>query len=181
MAIDLEERRKWDLTRLNSGEYAALRSAAGSAELNVPARRAFYKVDHLGQRGEEQRFYALCMSCLWRPTDEYSELPMQECLKYLCRVKADGQWTIHEGMARRVDALLETPSRDKNYFLGKLLNLVKLIKSDVRYRHKPDFEALAEDLQKWDCENRKVQRKWLRTIYQQIEDEKDGEETSHVD
>ena len=165
MVNGLEKERVWDLEKLTNGEYAALRRAAGSVEMDVAAWRAFYKVDHLGDTGANERFTALCMSCLWWPTDENEILPMEKCLRNLCWETVNGKYSLREGFARRVDALLETRWSQDGYFQGKLLNLVKIIRSDDR-RFKPDFELLADDLRKWNYDSRTVQRRWLRTIYQ---------------
>lgn len=172
---------RWDLSRLTTGEYAALRRAAGTTDFDVAAWRAYYKVD-VPRKDEDERFTALCMSCLWRIEDEVTVLPMEECLRHVCWENMDGKSELRESMARRVEALLETRYSNDGYFQGKLLSLVKIIRSDGR-RFKPDFEKLADDLRWWNNENRSVQRKWLRTIYHKIDenDENDGteEDTNH--
>ena len=177
MVSGLEER-KWDLEKLTSGEYAALRRAAGSVEMDVAAWRAFYKVDHQGDAGANERFTALCMSCLWRLTDDVTPLSIEECLRNLCWETVDGKYSLREGMAKRVDALLETRWSQDGYFQGKLLNLVKIIRTDGRY--KPKFEQLADDLRKWNYESRTVQRRWLCKIYQNLsEEDATKEENEH--
>ena len=169
MVSGLEEKQKWDLDRLTNGEYAALRRAAGSGEFDAAAWRAFYKVDFLGEKGEDERFTALCMSCLWRRTDVPTVLPMEECLRNLCLQKGDDG----KSFAKRIDALLETGWSRDGYFQGKLLNLVKIIRSDGRF--KPDFEKLADDLCKWNYDSRSVQRHWLSVIYQNRNDANEEE------
>lgn len=173
MVIAVEE--KWDLDRMSNGEYAALRHAAGSVEFDAAAWRAFYKVDFLGEKGANERFTSLCMSCLWRKTDHPIILSMEECLRRICLEKGeDGN-----SFARRVDALLETRCSWDGYFQGKLLNLVKIIRSDGRF--KPDFEKLADDLCKWNYDSRSVQRRWLNTIYQNVKNTNETEEETEND
>ena len=171
----MEEKQKWDLNRLTNGEYAALRRAAGSDEFDAAAWRAFYKVDFQGEKGANERFAALCMSCLWRRTDSVTVLPMEECLRNLYLDKGESG----KSFAGRVDALLETRWSPDGYFQGKLLNLVKIIRSDGRF--KPDFEKLADDLRKWNYDSRAVQRRWVNVIYQSRKDTDENKEENEND
>lgn len=167
---------RWNLERLTSGEEAALRRAAGSGEFDAAAWRAFYRVDGGDEKGADERFAALCMSCLWRRTDEVTVKPMEECLRLLCWEDTNGEHTLKNGMAKRVDVLLDTNCSADGFFQGKLLNLVKMIRADGRY--KPDFEQLAEDMRHWNSPDRWVQRRWLRTIYRndKSDEQTEGEE-----
>lgn len=165
---------EWDLSRLTTGERCALRQAAGTLAFNVKARRAFYKVDFLRENyWEDKRYAALCMACLWREEEApIPILPMEECLRQMYMTE-DGP---NEALAKRVDALLELHWDGTDYLPGKLLRLVKMMRAKGEYE--PDFEALAVDFKYWDSENRSVQRRWLRTIYQTEQktesDEQDG-------
>lgn len=152
----------WQLERLNKGERTALKRAAGTLALNASAMRAFYKADTCRDaRWEEQRYAAMCMACLWNEQENPPELSMQECLARMCW---DDNNELQEAMAKRVEALLETRwSKEDDYLIGKLLNLVRMMKAKGDFR--PDFEKLARDLWNWNGEDRRVQREWLKTIY----------------
>ena len=150
----------WQLDRLSVGERAALKRAAGTLAFDAPALRAFYKADNChDQHWEKQRYTAMCMACLWREQDMTPQLKMEDCLRRMC-------WKDNElqnAMARRVEAILEMRWGDDDYLIGKLLNLVRMMKANGEFR--PDFQELAKDLKHWNYEGQKVQRKWLRTIY----------------
>lgn len=172
----------WRLDRLDTGERTALKRAAGTLALNATALRAFYKADVCRESGwEEQRYAAMCMACLWNEQENPPVLPMQECLARMCWVDNE----LQEAMARRVEALLETRwSKEDDFLIGKLLNLVRMMKSKGEYR--PDFEKLAMDLRRWNNENRYVQREWLRMIYRNgfaakadAADQSEKEENNH--
>lgn len=172
----------WRLDRLDTGERTALKRAAGTLALNAPALRAFYKADVCREAGwEEQRYAAMCMACLWNEQENPPVLSMQECLARMCW--DDGE--LQEAMARRVEALLETRwSKEDDFLIGKLLNLVRMMKSKGEYR--PDFEKLALALRGWNNENQYVQREWLRTIYRnglatkaEADDQNKEEENDH--
>ena len=153
---------KWDLTRLDNGELSILRRSAGQAlpESDIAAMRAFYRAcGYCDPKKEKYWFPAVCMDALWRSTDSFEEKKMEECLQRLFVTEADTS----DSIKHRADMLLETAWDDQGFLLGKLLNLVKIIKS--RTQLKPDFQALADDLQKWNAPRQSVQRKWLRTMY----------------
>ena len=67
-------------------------------------------------------------------------------------------------MPKRVEAALGTSWTADGFLLGKIASLVRLIRSD-RANIKPDFSLLAEDLWRWNRENRVVQKKWLDALY----------------
>lgn len=166
----------WQLERLTTGEQTSLKRSAGTLELNVAALRAFYKADTCREKSwEEQRYAAMCMECLWAPEDETSPLPMEECLKRMC-------WednTLNEALSHRIDAMLETPWGEDGFLLGKMLNLVRMIRG--RGGMKPDFEQLAKDLRYWNGTKRLVQRRWLKTIYRNQESGQDIQLTQEQD
>ena len=150
----------WQLARLTTGERTALKRAAGTLGFDASARRAFYRADICGEASwEDQRYAAMCMACLWNEQDGPTILPMEVCLKNMCWVNAE----LQEGFARKVDALLETRWERDDYLIGKILNVVRMMRQKGEFR--PDFEKLAKDLRYWNSENRSVQRTWLRTIY----------------
>ena len=163
---------KWDLNRLDNGELSALRRAAGASGADIPALRAFYKAcGYCDPRVEKYWFPALCMDALWRPADAPAVRSMEECLRAML---ADGSDTT-KSLQHRVEMLLETPWNDDGFLLGKLLNLVKILKS--RTNLKPDFQALADDLRRWNYTEQPVQRRWLRTLYNTKMEEDAKEET----
>lgn len=164
---------KWDLSRLDNGELSALRRSAGMSisKASMTALRAFYKAcGYCDPRFEEAWFPAVCMEALWRYGDGITVRCMEECLRYL--KKADEKTT--QSLQHRIDMLLETPRDMNGYLLGKLLNLVKIIKSKTNL--KPDFQVLAKDIYHWNDENRRVQRRWLSTLYNNKPEENDEEE-----
>ena len=163
----------WDLSRLDTGERSALKRAAGMnmSEASIAAQRAFYKAcGYCDSWQEEFMFPTMCMDALWRSTDEPTVKPMEECLRDL--MAKDQETT--ESIQHRVDALLETPWDDGGFLAGKLLNLVKILKSKTNL--KPDFQKLAEDLNRWNHPQRYVQRSWLRTLYNLKKENANGEE-----
>ena len=165
----------WDLARLNAGELSVLRRAAGVDvdHASKPALRAFYKACGYCDAWQEKfMFPAMCMDALWRSTDEPTVKPMEECLRDF-RAKLEEEKKSTESMEHRIDALLETPWEDDGFLIGKLLNLVKILKSKTNL--KPDFHRLAEDLNRWNGEKRHVQRKWLKVLYN-VKSEKTNEE-----
>ena len=168
---------KWDLSRLDTGELSALRHSAGATVENasMDALRAFYKAcGYCDPKKEEYWFSAMCMETLWRDTENVKIKSMAECLRSLIAQDANAT----ESMQHRVDMLLETPWDRDGFLLGKLLNQVKLLKSKTDL--KPDFQALADDLQKWNHPSHWVQRGWLRTLYN-VKTTTDEEETKNVD
>ncbi len=163
---------KWDLGRLDNGDLSALRRSAGAtaSKASMAALRAFYRAcGYCDPRREEAWFPAMCMDALWRDEAGITVKRMEECLRHL---KAADEKTT-QSLQHRIDMLLETPRDDSGYLLGKLLNLVKILKSKTNL--KPDFQLLADDLYRWNDENRKVQRRWLSTLYNIKPEENDEE------
>lgn len=168
---------KWDLGRLNAGELSALRRAAGTAasKANMTALRAFYAAcGYCDPWKEAYWFPAMCMDALWRDTEAMVVKPMDECLRGL--LTGDSNTTA--SLKRRIDMLLETPWNEDGFLIGKMLNLVKILKSKTNL--KPDFQLLADDLMRWNDEGRKIQRRWLKTLYN-VKPMDDEEETQNVD
>lgn len=168
----------WDLARLDAGELSVLRKAAGTvfSQADVSAIRVFYKAcGHCYAWQEEYMFPAMCMDALWRMTDDPTVKPFAEGL----RIMTSKDQNTTASIKHRIDSLLETPWDDNGFMLGKLLNLVRLLKSNTGL--KPDFQALANDLNGWNHPKRYVQRNWLRTIYNSIEDNVNEEDKTNVD
>lgn len=151
---------KWDLSRLGAGERVALRRAAGSLEFNAAAWRAFYiACPNCKKRDEEFWFAAMCMECLWREEDKPDVRPMEECLQ---RYRKEDE-SVTDSMKHRMEVLLDMPWANDDFLLGKLYAVVRILKDKTNY--KPDFHKLADDLRRWNYEDRAVQRRWLRTIF----------------
>lgn len=166
----------WDLERLNTGERTALKRAAGSLAFNVAARRAFYKADVSREESwEDMRYAAMCMACLWSQQDQTPVLKMEECLKRMCWEKR----ALNDAMAHRVDNLLETAWGDDDYLIGKVMNVVRMMRAGGGFR--PDFEALAWDFRRWNHDSRTVQRKWLKAIYNDGDNDRDNKEADSHD
>ena len=152
--------KKWDISRLSSGERSALKRCAGvMMGSDMKAAEAFYHAaGYCEEYQEKVWFAALCMECLWRPEDMPRVRPVEEMLKDWYQ---DSETT--ESTKRRIVALLDTPWGDDGFMLGKLCALVRTMKAkDASVR--PDFEKLADDLRYWNSSERFVQRRWLRVI-----------------
>lgn len=169
---------KWNLTRLDAGELSALRRSAGKmvGDAGMDALRAFYRAcGYCDTKREVYWFPAMCMDALWRDTEGIQEKSMEECLRSMM---AEDENTT-ESLRHRIDTLLETPWNQDGFLLGKLLNLVKILKSKTNL--KPDFQSLADDLRQWNHERRFVQRKWLRTLYNVKTNDRDEEVAENAD
>lgn len=165
---------KWDLTRLDNGDLSALRRAAGAPGMDLTALRAFYKAcGYCNPQVERYWFPMLCMDALWRTTDHPEIKPMEECLRTLLAGKDD----MSESLKHRVDMLLETPWSEDGFLLGKLLNMVKIIRSKTNL--KPDFQNLADDIRRWNDSGQSVQRRWVRTVYNVKPEVDEKEEKEH--
>ena len=168
---------QWDLERLDPGELSALRRSAGAGvnRASMAALRAFYKACGYCEPWQEQYWFpAVCMDALWRNTDGITVLPMQECMRRLLSMDAGTT----ESMQHRMDMLLDTTWSDDEYLIGKMLNLVKIVKSKTQL--KPDFQMLARDFQNWNRPSRSVQREWLRTLYNVKTTKSDEEEAENA-
>ena len=168
--------RKWDLGRLDNGDLSALRRAAGRTDVDMSALRAFYKAcGYCDPQLEAYWFPSVCMDALWRETDTPEIKPMEECVKHLLIQNPDTTGSLRH----RIDMLLETPRSEDGFLLGKLYNLIRIIKS--RTNMKPDFQRLAEDLRRWNYPEHTVQRRWLRTIYNTTTMNETEEDNNHAD
>ncbi|MEG0766327.1 MAG: type I-E CRISPR-associated protein Cse2/CasB [Clostridia bacterium] len=155
---------------LTNGDRAALKRCVGKTlnDADGTALTAFYKARPCGMPvwQENRAFAALCMDSLWRAEQRPIALPMEECLKRL-----EGS----DSFQRRVCALLDTRWSDEDgYLLVKIARLVRMIRhADMPMM--PQIEQLFADLLYWNAENRTVQKRWARTLYNQIK-----EDSSHA-
>lgn len=142
---------------LSTADRAALRRAAGVWPVETGAYAAALRC--LRMPPSDYEYAALCMECLWRADDQPQTMPMEECLALMSnRQGASGS------LPKRVEAALGTSWTADGFLLGKIASLVRLIRSD-RANIKLDFSLLAEDLWRWNRENRVVQKKWLDALY----------------
>lgn len=168
---------KWDMSRLDNGSLSALRRAAGTTGTDIAALRAFYKAcGYCDPRLEKYWYPAACMDALWRSTDVAEVKPMEECLRELM---AGGDTDATASLQHRIDMLLETSGFDDGFLLGKLYALVRLVKNKTTL--KPDFQKLADDLRRWNHPEHRVQRRWLRTLYNINAQEKNEEAEGNAD
>lgn len=167
---------KWELSRLPQGDLSALRRAAGTTGEDLAALRAFYRAcGYCDPKIEVYWFPAMCMDALWRDTETPEIKTMEECLRLLLIQNPDTT----ESLRHRIDMLLETRQSGDGFLLGKLFNLVQILKS--RTNLKPDFQRLADDLRRWNYPEQPVQRRWLRTIYNTMPKEETKEDHPHAD
>ena len=169
---------KWDLAKLDAGERSALRRSAGKMVegAGMDALRAFYKAcGYCDPKREAYWFPAMCMDALWRDTDVVKVKSMAECLRAM--IAQDASATA--SMQHRIDMLLETPWDRDGFLLGKMVNQVKLLKSKTDL--KPDFQMLADDLRRWNDAGHRVQREWLRILYNAKPITTDEEDANNAD
>lgn len=165
---------KWDLSRLSAGERSALKRNAGMMmnAAGADAIEGFYRAltSRVSQYEENAWFAAICMQCLWREEDHPQVLPFPEMLRAIYQ-NPDAT----ESSRKKCTGFLDISWSNDGFLLGKICNLVRLMRSG-NASVIPDFEALAEDLTKWNHPDRYIQRKWLRTICSYNQDNVEKEE-----
>lgn len=165
--------RKWNASRLSAGDRSVLRRCAGRMMGDdMRAMEAFYRAAGTAQMADEEAcFAALCMECLWREDDEPRRMPLEEILR-----DAYQSSDTTDSMKHRMTAYLDTPWSGDGFLLGKLCAIVRMLRAK-NAGVMPDFERLADDLQHWNSPDRRVQKRWIRTICQSIDGEtKDNQE-----
>lgn len=174
--------KKWDVGRLDSGGVSALRRCAGVMMGNsVQALEAFYRAASYVPRTQEQEgqwFACLCMECLWKSDTAPAVFPFEELLRRLYQNSETS-----ESIKHRVIALLDVPWSRDGYLLGKLSNFARMLRAREG-SVMPDFEALADDLARWNHPDHIVQRRWIRTICGSVKEEtqdQESEEETHAD
>ncbi len=154
--------KKWDIEKLDSGGRSSLKREAGVMMGNdYQALEAFYRAVSYVPRSREQEsqwFACICMQCLWKADDHPRVLRIEELLGKLYHNPETS-----ESIKHRVIALMDVPWSGDGYLLGKLTNLVRMMRGKDSMVM-PDFEALADDLAAWNHPDRYVQRRWIRTI-----------------
>lgn len=156
-----------ELDKLSTGERTALKRSAGTmlAEADGRAIAAFYRCLPYGvNRQEDCWFAAACFHCLWKP-DNRPQVKIEEALRVL--VKSDDADS--KGIDNRVAALLDSSWAEDGYLLTKLNRMIRMLKQKD---YCIDCGALLDDLQRWNSDYQTVQRKWVRTMYQKVENTK---------
>ena len=171
---------KWDLSRLSAGERSALKRNAG-VMLNAAGADAiegFYRAlaGRVSPYAEKAWFASLCMQCLWREEEHPQVRPFPEMLRAIYQ-NPDAT----ESSRKKCVNYLDIPWDNDGFLLGKICNLVRGMRNDSAAVI-PDFEELADDLARWNHPDRYVQRKWLRTICLNVNNqENEEEEKENVD
>ena len=153
---------KWDLSRLSAGERSALKRNAGVMmnDAGADAIEGFYRslTAKCSTYSEKAWFAAVCMQCLWREEDHPKIIPFPEMLR---RIYQNPEAT--ESSRKKCTAFMDLSWDEDGFLLGKICSLVRIMRagdSSVM----PDFEALAEDLSRWNYPDRYIQRRWLSII-----------------
>ena len=153
---------KWDAGRLDRGARSMLKRNAGCMMgSNLHALEAFYSALTIRPRNreqEEQWFACLCMECLWKAENGPRRVRMEELLRRMYQSSESS-----ESIKHRIIALMDEPWNEDGYLLGKLCNFARILNArDGTVM--PDFEALADDLNRWNFPEKNIQRRWIRTI-----------------
>lgn len=153
---------KWDLARLTTGERSALKRNAGvmMSSASMQAIEAFYRATTVqcSSFAEKAWFAALCLQCLWRPEDNPQIKPFPEILRTMYQ-NPDAT----DSLRKRCVNFMDLSWSDDGFLLGKLSNLTRKMRSETA-SIMPDFEALADDLSRWNQAEHYVQRRWLTII-----------------
>lgn len=168
---------KWDLSRLSSGERSALKRCAGvMMGSSMQAQQAFYHAltGHCARSNESAWFACMCMECLWHVEEHPARRPLEDMLG---RIYRDPDAT--ESTRKRCTAFMDLNWGDDGFLLGKLCSLVRKMRADDG-SVMPDFEALADDLCRWNHTDHNIQRRWMRVICLPKNDENE-EETHDAD
>ena len=171
---------KWDLSRLSAGERSALKRNAGIMmnAAGADAIEGFYRAltGKCSVYSERAWFAAVCMQCLWREEDHPRIVSFPEMLRAIYQ---NPEAT--ESSRKRCTAFMDVSWDDDGFLLGKICSLVRIMRAG-NASVIPDFEALAEDLSRWNNPDRYVQRNWLSIICRNEYGQKENkEEEKNVD
>ena len=149
------------LNELNTGDRAILRRSAGEMLERADGRaiRVFYHCQPFGvPKSQEATWFAIaCLRCLWG-AGENGKRTLPEMI---CELLKQGQMS--KSAEHRVNVLLDTPWDSDGYMLGKLHQLITLVKAKVG-EETPDFVRLHHDLLRWNWSSREVQLDWARAL-----------------
>lgn len=143
----------------DKGEQAVLRRNAGTM-LEYADTKAyitfyhFYQLTSTSLEKEEQYFCAACLQCLWKPEELEKAIPIAAAGK---NMEENSKKTFEKRMAD----LLDVQWDKDGYFISKLYRLCRLIKSKGLV---VDCEVLLQDLQYWNCDDHRIQRKWAHIL-----------------
>lgn len=170
---------KWDLARLSAGERSALKRNAGIMmnAAGADAIEGFYRAVTVkaNQYEESSWFAALCMQCLWREEDHPRVCSFPELLRAIYQ---NPEAT--ESSRKKCTSFLDISWAEDGFLLGKICSLVRGMRSG-NAALMPDFDELADDLTKWNRPDRYIQRKWLRIICGNNQNQDNKEEKENVD
>lgn len=153
------------LEHLSTGERASLKWEAGKRlpEASGSALAAFYRTlpEGIGVSLEGKFFAVACLNCLWKSAQlSGAKRPYETCLK---QIRAKG----YESFDKRVNALLDCYwDDDDGYLQAKLCRVTKQMRQQELL---PDFRRLLLDLIGWNAPERRVQRRWARVYYGELE------------
>lgn len=152
----------------DNGFRASLKWNAGLrlCDADGQAVAAFYRIYGGGlvsETKEDRCFFAVCVSCLWKPEDWKREVPLAEGARRLLDPES------RETFEKRLRALLDLPWDEDGYLAGKLCRLLKFCQAKGMV---VNGRELLKDLLSWNEEDRRTQRKWAREFYR-MEREKD--------
>ena len=166
--------RKWDLSRLSPGERSALKRSAGIMidDAGMQAVEAFYRAMTVpcAPYAEKAWFGAMCMQCMWREEDHPQVKPFPEILQSMYS-NPDAT----DSMRKRCTGYMDIFWSEDGFLLGKLCSLARKMRAE-NPSVIPDFEALADDLNRWNNAEHYVQRKWLTIICRANKDETEKNE-----
>lgn len=165
---------KWDLSKLSAGERSALRRNAGvmMQSAGADAIEGFYRalISGCSPYQEKAWFSAMCMQSLWRDEDHPMVFPIQDLLR---KVYQNPEST--ESTRKKCTMFMDISWGDDGFLLGKICGLIRTMRAkDASVM--PDFEALADDLSRWNNPDRYIQRKWLSVICRADNENKENEE-----
>jgi CRISPR type I-E-associated protein CasB/Cse2 len=165
-----EKNTLFDLSGLDKEAKILFRRSIGKPLNSVMSRTAHYYYAAESSFGkilnEDLHFAILCLACMYE--DDHGKPCHTEYVLHqaIASAKSNGNST---SLEHRIDNLLATdPERNPYEFIAKLYRILKL--ADISSYHiVPDWDALYEDLCKWNVSGsataKNVKRKWIKSIY----------------
>lgn len=158
-----------DAVERDNGIRTILKRNAGTqlCEAEGNATAAFYRIYGGGlvsEWKEDRCFFAVCVSCLWKPEDWKRAVSMVEGARKFLDSESK------ETFGKKMKVLMDLPWDRDGFLAGKLCRLLKFCQSKGIV---VDGKELLEDLLSWDRDDRQIQRKWAREFYR-MESDKGG-------
>lgn len=152
------------LDRLTTGERASLRHTVGRtmAEADGRALEAFYKVMPPDVKPWQQGRYftLLSIACLWKLGEATVRGDIVSMLASL-ELKRETH-----GIGAKIRGLLDMRWDDEEGYLAvKLGRLARMLRADDAGAM-PDMDLLMGDLNAWNDDSRKTQRRWAQAFFQ---------------